>query len=86
MKGKYSVAVYRQDRLYGGPEEGGWWYDTGDLVRTCRRFRHEAAAYAYCRRMNDLMRVLVHDAGVYGAEVHEGPAPQSYPVTRPFYE
>lgn len=25
----YSVAIYLVDRAYGGPEEGGWWYDYG---------------------------------------------------------
>jgi len=25
----YTVAVYICDRAYGGPEEGGWWYDCG---------------------------------------------------------
>lgn len=23
--------VYEVDRAYGGPEEGGWWYDTGEI-------------------------------------------------------
>ena len=82
----YTVAVYLQDRSYGGPEEGGWWYDTGELVRTCRRFKSESKAYVYCRRMNDLIRALVHADGAYGAEVHEGPAPEGYPEARPFYE
>ena len=26
------LAVYEIDRAYGGPEEGGWWFDTGRLV------------------------------------------------------
>lgn len=26
-----SVAVYLIQRLYGGPEEGGWYYDSGEL-------------------------------------------------------
>lgn len=25
----YTVSVFLVDRAYGGPEEGGWWYDTG---------------------------------------------------------
>lgn len=25
----YTVAIYLVDRAYGGPEEGGWWYDYG---------------------------------------------------------
>jgi hypothetical protein len=24
-------AVYRVDRAYGGPEEGGWWFDYGEV-------------------------------------------------------
>lgn len=28
----YTVAVYLADRAFGGREEGGWWYDTGELV------------------------------------------------------
>lgn len=28
---KYANA-YLTDRLYGGPEEGGWWYDCGEPV------------------------------------------------------
>lgn len=28
----YGVAVYDVDRLYGGPEEGGWWYNVGELI------------------------------------------------------
>jgi len=28
------VNVYSIDRLFGGPEEGGWWYDTGTPVLT----------------------------------------------------
>ncbi|MDJ0275976.1 hypothetical protein QLH51_04050 [Sphingomonas sp. 2R-10] len=27
----HSVAVYLTQRLYGGPEEGGWWYDASEL-------------------------------------------------------
>lgn len=26
----YTIAVYLEDRKYGGPEEGGWWYDAGE--------------------------------------------------------
>jgi hypothetical protein len=25
----WSVAIYLVDRQYGGPEEGGWWYEAG---------------------------------------------------------
>jgi hypothetical protein len=34
----YFVTVYEIDRCYGGPEEGGWWYDAGEPIRfyVCR--------------------------------------------------
>jgi hypothetical protein len=25
----WTVAIYLADRVYGGPEEGGWWYEAG---------------------------------------------------------
>ena len=28
----YTLALYLEDRRYGGPEEGGWWYDCGERV------------------------------------------------------
>jgi hypothetical protein len=28
------LAVYELDQNYGGPEEGGWWYDSGEVVDT----------------------------------------------------
>lgn len=28
----YTVAIYLADRAYGGPEEGGWWYDCGQRI------------------------------------------------------
>ena len=48
----YTVAVYELDRRYGGPEEGGWWYDCGQLMRTVKVFKDEDQAYAFCRRYN----------------------------------
>ncbi len=31
----YFVNEYETDRCFGGPEEGGWWFDTGRFIR-CR--------------------------------------------------
>lgn len=31
-EGACYVNVYSIDRAYGGPEEGGWWYDTGQVI------------------------------------------------------
>lgn len=28
------VNAYEIDRIYGGPEEGGWWYNAGTVVES----------------------------------------------------
>lgn len=40
------VNVYRVDRCYGGPEEGGWWYDVYECVESVRLPYLEALAFA----------------------------------------
>lgn len=37
------VAVYEMNRHYGGPEEGGWYYDTRELVAMATAESEEAA-------------------------------------------
>ena len=44
------VATYAIDRAYGGPEEGGWWYDTGTLERIVAIRHSEEAAFELARR------------------------------------
>lgn len=95
----YIVSVYLVDQAWGGPEEGGWWYQVGELVRTLRVMRNEEAAYAFCRRLNHRLRSRafgpnkgrrsissVLSEGEYCAEVYENAAPASYPDRRPRYE
>lgn len=92
----YTVAFYEIDRAYGGPEEGGWWYDTGTFVRISKVFKSKEAAYAYARRANRFLNVIqrgardvssvIYNGGRYAAEVYEGLPPAAYPETRPFYE
>jgi len=48
----WSVAVYELDRRYGGPEEGGWWYDCGQLMRLVKVFKAAEEAHELCRRYN----------------------------------
>ena len=93
---KFVVAVYLQDRAYGGPEEGGWWFDTGEHVRTLRVFASEKTAYDYCWRLNEKLATTLNrgrrpissvlSQGRYGAEIHEDHAPAAYPENRPYYE
>ena len=99
MRHFHLVAVYLQDMAYGGPEEGGWYYETGQLVRVVRGFRNEKAAYTYCRRLNQRLKSRefgpnsgrremssVLGEGEYWAEVYADQAPRSYPDGRPRYE
>jgi hypothetical protein len=92
----FTVAFYEIDRAYGGPEEGGWWFDTGSFVRIARTFKTEAAAYAYARRANALLRVIqrcshdvssvLYTGGQHAAMVYDHLPPPFYPATRPYYE
>ncbi len=90
------VAFYEIDRAYGGPEEGGWWYDTGELQRTIAEHRDAERAYAYALRANRLLDRLqrhsrspssmAYSGGRHAAWVFEDTAPTHYPLTRPRYE
>jgi hypothetical protein len=95
-KSPYRIAVYELDRAYGGPEEGGWWYDTGERVRIIERdFADYETACAACRRCNDWLDTLQRGArpvssvayrgGRYGTRVFRNP-PAFYPQHRPIYE
>ena len=54
----YSVAIYNATQMYGGPEEGGWWYDQlslsseDNLALHTKFFQNEDDAYAYSRYLN----------------------------------
>lgn len=93
------VSVYLLDRCYGGPEEGGWYYTAGELVRTVRLFQSEEEAYEYSSRLNnklssrifgpnlgrrDMSSVL--SEGLYISKVHEDHAPKYYPEEAPRYD
>lgn len=102
MKPRYVVAIYELDRAYGGPEEGGWWYDTGELVRIHSIENSKDAAYTKCRRINNLLDYkrrnqdrrtrrypigsVCYDGGHYEAAVYEHTAPLYFPEQRPYYE
>ena len=96
----FAVAVYLCDQAWGGPEEGGWWYGTGSLVRVIRHERTEDRAYAYARRINARLKSRgfgpnrdrremssVLSEGEYWAEVRPADeVPAHYPEHRPHYE
>ena len=72
----WSVAVYMVDRVYGGPEEGGWYYTAGlpdtDMAQFTRLFKGQgeeapAAARRYrdrlAKRLVDKLNVGRRDIG-----------------------
>lgn len=92
----FILAFFELDRRYGGPEEGGWWYDTGELVRIFRVYHDEERAYARARRANDLLDRLqkrkrpvssvTYRGGRHGVYVYENYVPKHFPSQRPHYE
>jgi len=93
---KFVVAFYAVDRACGGPEEGGWWYDTGELVRLHALFRSENAAIRAAARANRLLDLVqcgharvdsvLYAGGRYRACVFERHAPAQFPEQRPRFE
>lgn len=93
---RHIVAFYEIDRAFGGPEEGGWWYDCGELRRVLRVLPSADAAYDLAARANRLMDRLqrhkrdvgsvIYTGGRYAACVFEDTAPRAFPETRPHYE
>lgn len=52
------VSLYEIEKCYGGPEEGGWWYDRYTLLST-KKFFDEEEANNFCEALNK----EVDDAG-----------------------
>jgi len=42
----YYVNIYDVGQAYGGPEEGGWWYATGEFIETVGTAATREAAMA----------------------------------------
>jgi hypothetical protein len=76
-----SVAAYTTDRCYGGPEEGGWWYDEGyrcDETLRCFAIGDLPQAELYCERLWDQGYSVVR---AYGDRL----AVKKWPEIRPVY-
>lgn len=93
----YVFAFYELNREYGGPEEGGWWYDSGELVRIFKVKRcTDEQATALCYRANRLLERLqrnkrstgsvLYSGGRHSVHAYENNAPQMFPAERPYYE
>jgi hypothetical protein len=95
----YLVGVYDCAQQFGGPEEGGWWYDSGDLVRVVGVYHSHDKAMDHCCKLNQRLRSRVfgpnkgkHEytsvvsEGEVSAMVWENRAPEHFPNRRPHYE
>lgn len=83
---QWFVGVYEVGQNYGGPEEGGWWYSTGELVQqTAVASRDEA------EELRETLSETFPVKGRYGDPDYQisidlKPLVASFPEERPRYE
>lgn len=86
------ITVVLTDRAYGGPEEGGWWYNSGDVETTVPvtldtvQVEYEKAK-KFCDEENDCRNSdisSVNSEGKYEIQADVGPG-VSYPQQTPHY-
>ena len=95
----YVVAVYEVQLNYGGPEEGGWWYQSGELSDEykCEYFDTKEEAFAHRDSLQSTLdeeceenKIPLHSVlsrGRYCAEIRKNHHPEPfYPEERPYYE
>jgi hypothetical protein len=79
-----SVALYNTSRCYGGPEEGGWYYTMGSMVKpTLRCFDNINDAQAYYDELSarNAGEIKFQQIRVYRETI----APLTFPTNRPRY-
>lgn len=98
MKTKFFLNVYVTNQAYGGPEEGGWYYNVGEFVRCAGTFFNEEHARAERDALQAHIDKTENDPrGPYAdrnsvlcegeARVHIERFPgEDYPQSRPHYE
>jgi hypothetical protein len=98
----YTVAIYMEDRAFGGHEEGGWYYDTAELctepkaAQYLRGFNKQEEAAEYASKLNAEVMPKWNEGradissvlseGRYVAMYCEGTPKPYYPETQPHYE
>ena len=87
------VNVYRVERCYGGPEEGGWWYTSGE-PEVCIRVPNMASAIKVEKHLvekypegtgRDSMYSAAYRGGDCRVYIEDCPAIY-FPAVRPRYE
>lgn len=82
------VNVYEVNRRYGGPEEGGWYYDTGELI-LCKKFYDNDSAQDYAESLRDKYPNTGKRYSVLGGEDYniwlEDSVGEDFPKETPYY-
>lgn len=76
----FVVQMYETGRAYGGPEEGGWWYDYGEPMD--HWFRTTLAEAETLKRE---LRERFGDTGHYRLSIRFDQDTTGWPKTRPTY-
>jgi hypothetical protein len=83
------VNVYDYSRAYGGPEEGGWWYDTGVPVKSVACVTDSDVDVA-STRLQGVYPSTGGASSVLGGEdyiiLYESHPGRPFPEYRPHYE
>ena len=96
----YCVGTYLVDLAYGGPEEGGWWYQCGQLIidgdiplpyySTDKEdaLSHKNKMIKELEEFNKGRRPIssVLSEGKYEAIIFEERLPEGFPEKIPYYE
>jgi hypothetical protein len=88
---QWFVGVYSVGRSYGGPEEGGWWYDTGELVQQTAVNSYDEAEEVRQRLYDGEFPDTGKSSSVLGGDdfriaIGIEPHAKSFPDTKPRYE
>ena len=93
MAGANYVNVYEVTRHYGGPEEGGWWYNRGEPITSILLFEDDPEANALIlefarKRYSPLSEGDIYSVrgGVQINVVVEDHFATPWPAARPHYE
>jgi hypothetical protein len=76
-----TVAFYELRQSYGGPEEGGWWYDTGEIVAMI-----PVQNYGEIFAMRDKLNEYGIERVTWDEALDPSTLATSFPDVRPHYE
>jgi hypothetical protein len=87
---RWWVAVWEIDRAFGGQEEGGWWYDTGDLKQCVG-----CSSYEQAQNVREQLNTkwesegnsssVIYRGGDYRVSVHGSMPDDHFPERHPVY-